>query len=79
MPYAFPPEVKRLVDQRMAAGKYASEDDLLRDALEALSEESEELAAIQAGIDELDAGDPGAPLVEVFDAIRRQHVVPPAA
>jgi Arc/MetJ-type ribon-helix-helix transcriptional regulator len=78
MAYAFPPEVKRLVDQRMATGKYASEDDLLRDALEALSEESDELAAIQAGIDELDAGDPGAPLAEVFDAIRRQHGVPPA-
>jgi Arc/MetJ-type ribon-helix-helix transcriptional regulator len=72
MPYAFPPDVKRLVETRMASGNYASEDELLRDALEALSAESEELEAIQAAVSEWQAGDTGLPLADAFDEIRRQ-------
>jgi len=75
MGYAFAPDVKRLVDQRMATGQYASEDELLQ---EALAEESEELAAIQEAIDELEAGDPGVLLAEAFEAVRRRYGVPPA-
>lgn len=45
----------------MASGKYAYEDELLQDALQTLAAESEELEAIQAAIDEWDAGDPGVP------------------
>ena len=73
MGYSFPPDVKRLVETRMASGKYASEDDVLRDALDALSAESAELDAIQAAIAEWQAGDAGVPLAEAFDAVRRRH------
>jgi Arc/MetJ-type ribon-helix-helix transcriptional regulator len=72
MPYSFPPEVQRLVETRMASGKYASEDELLRDALEALAAESEELQAIQDALTEWRGGDPGVPLVDAFDSVRNR-------
>ena len=36
MSYAFSPELRQLIDARMASGGYSSEDELLRDALLAL-------------------------------------------
>jgi Arc/MetJ-type ribon-helix-helix transcriptional regulator len=36
MVYQFPPDLERLVKDRMASGMYASEDEILRDALGAL-------------------------------------------
>lgn len=76
MTYSFPPEVKQLVESRMASGKYATEDELLRDALEALAAESSELEAIQAAVTDWRAGDSGVGLDDVFDQIRRRHNVP---
>lgn len=38
MPYAFPPELKRLVDSQMERGGYPSEDALLFDAIQTLGE-----------------------------------------
>ena len=70
MPYRFPPDVKRLVAERMAAGKYVSEDDLLRDALRSLAEEQEDLRAVTDAVAELRAGDEGTPLREAFASIR---------
>jgi Arc/MetJ-type ribon-helix-helix transcriptional regulator len=72
MPYSFPPEVQRLVETRMASGKYASEDELLRDALEALAAESEELQAIQDALAEWRGGDRGVPLKDGFDIVRHR-------
>lgn len=71
MTYAFPPDVEQLVAGRMAAGGYATEDDVLRDALRALAEEEEDLAAVREAIAECRAGDPGLPLDEAFDLVRR--------
>jgi len=56
----------------MAAGDYASQDDLLRDALAALAERKGDLASIQAGISDMETGR-ARPLEEVSDAIRRKH------
>ena len=41
MPYPIPPDLSQLVHQHMASGKYTCEDDLLRSALRALTEEEE--------------------------------------
>lgn len=60
----------------MASGKYATEDELLRDALEALNAAASELEAIKTAITEWYAGDAGVPLSEGFDQIRRRHNVP---
>ena len=76
MAYSFPPDVKLLIDSRMASGKYATEDELLRDALDALDAEATELEAIQAAITDWRAGDPGVPLDEAFDQIRHRHNIP---
>ena len=56
--------------QHMASGKYTCEDDLLRSAFRALTEEEEDLAAVQQAIYEWQAGDEGVPLDEACEAIR---------
>lgn len=38
MAYQFPPDVEQLIKQHMASGAYASEDELLRDAMGALDQ-----------------------------------------
>ena len=56
MKYELPPDVAQQLKQRVATGQYASEADVLRDALAALESRDQELAAIQAGIDDMEAG-----------------------
>ncbi len=67
MAYHFPPDVEKLVQERMAAGGYNSEDEVLRDALDALGqfvhsrEEAEEeyrqtVAAVREGAADMEAG-----------------------
>ena len=75
MSYQFPPDVEELVTQRMAAGSYASEDDVLRDALHALAEQAGDLIAVEAAVTGLHAGDEGQSLTDAFNEIRRRHKV----
>ena len=44
------------IKQRMKTGQYASEDEVLREALRALKLRDDEVAAIQEGIDDMEAG-----------------------
>lgn len=60
----------------MSAGGYRTEDDLLRDALRALSDEEDDLRAVQEAIAEMEAGDPGVPLADAFHAIRQKYSAP---
>jgi Arc/MetJ-type ribon-helix-helix transcriptional regulator len=71
MSYQFPPDLQEVVKSCMAAGSYATEDDLLRDALDALAAEREELEAVEAAIAEWRGGDPGRPVSEAFDKLRQ--------
>lgn len=73
MPYELPSDVQQMVADRMAAGSYASEDDVLRQALQALEHEECHLRLIQEAIDDWKAGDEGVPLAEAFDAIRTKY------
>ena len=75
MAYQFPPDVEQLVTQRMAAGGYATEDDVLRDALRALVEQADDLAAVEAAVTGLRAGEEGQPLSDAFNEIRRKHSI----
>ena len=70
MPYHFPPDVEKLVADRMASGNYETEDDVLRDALQALAEEESDLEALREAIAALKNGDDGAPLDEAIATIR---------
>jgi predicted transcriptional regulator len=56
MAYAFPPDVQQLIREADAFGNYASEDDLLRDALTSLIRQHDDLASIRAGVADMDAG-----------------------
>ncbi len=69
MRYDFPGEIKTLIEDRMATGRYASEDDVLRRALRALAEYDEAIADIQEGMDDEAAGRL-RPLTAVDDQIR---------
>jgi putative addiction module CopG family antidote len=73
MPYPFPPNLQALVGEQMASGKFASDDDLLRTALRALAEEEQDLDAVRESLAEWRAGDPGVPLDDAFDLVRRRH------
>jgi Arc/MetJ-type ribon-helix-helix transcriptional regulator len=73
MGFPFPPSLQPFVRDRMASGKYASEEELLHDAFLALSEEEEDVAAVREAVAQWQAGDPGIPLDEAVEAIRRKH------
>lgn len=73
MPYPFPPDLQELVGEQMASGKYASEDELLRSAIHALVEEEQDQGAVREALNEWRAGDPGVPLDDAFDAVRRKN------
>ena len=69
MPYHFPADVRRLVDQQLASGAYRSEDELLREALQSLPGADDDLAALEEAVAELDS-DPGQPLAAAFADVR---------
>jgi predicted transcriptional regulator len=56
MAYQFPPDVQQLIREAVIFGNYATEDDLLREALHALIQRNEDFAAIQAGVADMNAG-----------------------
>lgn len=55
-----PSDVHEEIKQRVASGQYSSEEDVprdaMRDAMRAPRVQDEEVAAIQAGIDDMEAG-----------------------
>lgn len=69
MPLQVSPELSATIQEEMATGNYDSEEQLLRAALLALREQREDLAAVQAGIDDWQAGRT-RPLAEVTAGIR---------
>lgn len=79
MTFPFPPDLLDFVRDQMASGKYASEEELLRDAFQALAEEEEDLTAVREAVVEWQAGDPGVPLDEAVETIRRKHGILPDA
>ena len=56
MAYQFPPDVQQLIRDGMALGNYATEDDVLREALHVLIQRNEDLAEIRAGVADMNAG-----------------------
>lgn len=68
----FSPAVEQMIESQMASGKFASEDDLLIEALHALAVEQEDLSAIQEGLAWFDAGNAGTSVEEAFERIARK-------
>ena len=73
MAFPLPPDLQAFVRERMASGKYVSEEALLREAFQALAEEEEDLSAVREAVSEWQAGDRGVPLDEAVESIRRKH------
>jgi len=77
MAHQYSPAVEQLIRDKMASGRYASEEELLVEALQSLAESDEELRAVEKGLASLDRGDEGVPLEEAFDNLRQKHRVQP--
>jgi putative addiction module CopG family antidote len=56
MAYQVPSDLDDEIQACLATGHYASADDVLRQALRALRWHDQEVAAIQEGIDDMEAG-----------------------
>lgn len=76
MAHQFPPDVEDQLRERMATGQYASEDDVLRDALRALKQQDQDMAAIREAITDMEAGDKGRPFDEFVDGFRAKYNIP---
>ncbi len=76
MSYQFPPDIDAFVKNQLASGRYASEDDLIREAFDALRRQEEDIAAIQAGIEDERAGRVKS-LADVDAAMRERYQIPP--
>ncbi|MFN0021050.1 MAG: type II toxin-antitoxin system ParD family antitoxin [Pirellulaceae bacterium] len=75
MSYPFPSDVGQRVKNQLANGPYRSEDEVLRAAMTALERERDDLAAIQAGIEDMEAGRYRL-LAEVDAEVRQKHNIP---
>lgn len=60
----------------MASGRYASEDDLFRAALDTLESVETEAEGLQAAINAVKQGDVPVPLDEAFNALRQKYNLP---
>ncbi|REK07509.1 MAG: hypothetical protein DWQ37_21510 [Planctomycetota bacterium] len=75
MTYSFPPDVARLVSEQLSTGQFASEDEVLREALQALKWRTAETAAIAEGVADMEAGRVRE-LSEIDAKLRQKHNLP---
>ena len=68
--------VEQLIRNRMASGRYGSEEELLVMALQSLDEIDEEIQAVEEGLASVERGEQGVPLDEAFDRLRQKHSIP---
>ena len=73
MAFHYPPLVEQVIRQKMASGRYESEEQLLLQALDSLDEEEDDVKAIEEALESLDRGEPGVPLDEAFEKLRRKY------
>lgn len=85
MSLSLQPETERLIEEKVQSGEYGSADEVVRCALQALSQENQEYSSrlealrgeIQKGIDSLDQGH-HSPKDEVFARLRARRGRAPA-
>ena len=73
MTYHFPADVEERVQARMATGRYASEDEVLRDALDTLDTVEADAREVQVAIDAVKEGDAPVLLDQAFGALRKKY------
>lgn len=67
-----PGDIEEAISAKVASGKYADRNEVLREALASLDEFDEDAVALQRAIDRWRAGDKGIPLQAAFEIIRRE-------
>jgi Arc/MetJ-type ribon-helix-helix transcriptional regulator len=75
MTQQFSPTVEQLIRDKMASGRYGSEEELLVEALQSLDESDADLKAIEEGLSSIDRGEEGVPLDEAFNRLRQKHQI----
>ena len=75
MSYSFPPEIDRLLQDRLSSGLYASEDEVLLEAMLALRDRDSTIAAVREGMADLEAGRVRT-LGEVDTEMRKKYRIP---
>ncbi len=72
----YSPALLKLIRDKMATGRYPSEEALLVEALESLSQSEDDLRAIEAGLESVERGEPGVSVEEAFRRIRERYQIP---
>ena len=75
---SFSPELIRLIREELATGAYASEDELLLEAIRTLRERNQAIAGIREGLADYEAGRV-RPLHAVDAEMRARHAIEPDA
>ena len=75
MSYELPTDVTQTIDTLLATGRYSSVDEVLRDALAALRQREDDVAAIEAGLADVEAGR-YRPFSEIDTEFRLRHDIP---
>ena len=70
MSIVVPHDVEVMVARQIASGRYRSDEEVLRSALQALEEIDGDYLAIQAAVDGWRRGEPGTPLADAFRQVR---------
>jgi hypothetical protein len=65
--------VEKLIRDKMATGRYASEEELLIEAIQSLDDANEDLRAIEEALEGFKRGERGVPLDEAFRRLREKH------
>ena len=70
MSIVVPHDVEEMVARQIASGRYRTDEEVLRSALQALEEIDDDFLAIEEAIDGWRRGEPGTPLVDAFRQVR---------
>ena len=66
-------DIEQQVRHRVATGRYASEEEVLQEALAALAHQEDDFEAVQEAVNAWHGGDDGIPLEEAIAQIRTKH------
>jgi Arc/MetJ-type ribon-helix-helix transcriptional regulator len=75
MNYPLPDDLAAQLQDRLATGQYASEEEVLRAALTVLKRQDEEVSAIKAALVDMQAGDRGKLFDEFVEEFRTAHQI----
>ena len=67
-----PADILAAIELKIASGKYADQESVLREAMARLDEFDDDVVGLQASIDKWKAGDKGVPVDDAFDMVRRK-------